>query len=340
MLGFILKRLLWMIPTILIISIISFFIIQLPPGDYLTSWIAALEETGEEVSVEQAIKLREQYHLDDPFYKQYSRWMGFNWFFGGEKGLLQGYMGRSFEYNRPVTELIGERILLTMLISICTLFFAWSIAIPIGIYSACRQYSPGDYAFTFLGFVGMATPNFLLALIVMYVGYSVFGVSAGGLFSAPYENAPWNFAKFIDLAKPIWVPVIVIGVAGTAGLIRVMRANLLDELRKQYVVTAQAKGVSPIRLLMKYPVRVALNPIISTVGWLLPTIVSGSTITAVVLGLPTTGPLLLSSLLYQDMYLAGSMVMMLSSLTVIGTLLSDILLAIVDPRIRYEKRGR
>ncbi|MFC1715594.1 ABC transporter permease [Candidatus Poribacteria bacterium] len=331
MFHLILRRMLWMIPTLLVISVISFGIIQLPPGDYLTSYIAALEETGETVDEEQVEALRKRYNLDEPIYVQYVKWMG---------GLMRGNLGMSFEWNRPVKELIGERIMLTIIISLVTLLFTWALAIPIGIYSAVKQYSPGDYVFTFLGFIGLATPNFLLALIFMYIGYSVFGASAGGLFSPAYQNAPWSLAKFMDLLGHLWIPVIVIGTAGTAGLIRVMRGNLLDELRKQYVITARAKGVPRLKLLLKYPVRVALNPLISTVGWVLPSIVSGSVITAVVLGLPTTGPLLLRALMNQDMYLAGSMVMMLSSLTVVGTLISDLLLLWLDPRIRYEKRER
>jgi len=323
------RRLLWMIPTLLIISIISFAIIQLPPGDYLTSYIAALSETGETVDEEQIAALKKQYRLDEPIHLQYLHWIA---------GLLRGDMGMSMEWNRPVTKLIGERILLTTIISLVTLLFTWAVAIPIGIYSAVRQYSIGDYVFTFLGFIGLATPNFLLALIFMYVGYSVFGVSAGGLFSPQFQNAPWSLAKFGDLMAHIWIPVVVIGTAGTAGLIRVMRGNLLDELRKQYVLTARAKGVARVKLILKYPVRVAINPLVSTIGWVLPAIVSGATITAVVLGLPTTGPLLLRALMNQDMYLAGSMVMMLSLLTVVGTLISDILLMLLDPRIRYEKR--
>ncbi len=329
MLTLIARRLLWMIPTLLIISIISFAIIQLPPGDYLTSYIAALSETGETVDEEQIAALKKQYRLDEPVHLQYLHWIA---------GLLRGDMGMSMEWNRPVTELIGERILLTTIISLVTLLFTWAVAIPIGIYSAVRQYSIGDYVFTFLGFIGLATPNFLLALIFMYVGYSVFGVSAGGLFSPQFQNAPWSLAKFGDLMAHIWIPVVVIGTAGTAGLIRVMRGNLLDELRKQYVLTARAKGVARVKLILKYPVRVAINPLVSTIGWVLPAIVSGATITAVVLGLPTTGPLLLRALMNQDMYLAGSMVMMLSLLTVVGTLISDILLMLLDPRIRYEKR--
>ena len=331
MLNLIIKRLLWMIPTTILISFISFTIIQLPPGDYLTSYIAALGETGETVDEAQAAALRARYNLDQPFMVQYWRWL---------TGMLQGDMGMSFEWNRPVTELIGERLFLTTVISIATLLMTWALAIPIGIYSAVKQYSLPDYCFTFLGFIGLATPNFLLALVFMYIGYSVFGVSAGGLFSPEYQSAAWSFGKFLDLLGHLWIPVVVIGTSGTAGLIRVMRANLLDELRKQYVMTARAKGVRYWKLLIRYPVRVALNPLVSTVGWVLPGIVSGATITSVVLGLPTTGPLLLRALMNQDMYLAGSMVMMLSVLTLIGTLISDILLLWLDPRIRYGEGDR
>ncbi len=327
MLHIVLRRLFWMVPTLLVISIISFAIIQLPPGDYLTAYIAALAETGETVDEEKIEALRIRYALDEPVHIQYITWM---------VGMFRGDLGMSFEWNRPVGELIGERILLTTIISIATLLVTWVIAIPIGIYSAVRQYSIGDYAFTLIGFVGLATPNFLLALVCMYIGYSVFDISAGGLFSPAYQNAPWSAARLLDLMYHLWIPVIVIGTAGTAGMIRVMRGNLLDELRKQYVMTARAKGVHRIKLILRYPVRVALNPMISTIGWVLPSIVSGATITAVVLGLPTTGPLLLRALMNQDMYLAGSMVMMLSLLTVIGTLISDLLLLWLDPRIRYD----
>jgi len=319
-----------MIPTLFVVPLISFLIIQLPPGDYLTSYIAALGETGETVDEAQAAALRARYALDDPVTVQYIKWFS---------GLFRGEFGMSFEWNRPVGELIGERILLTTIISLVTLLFTWALAIPVGIYSAVRQYSLPDYMFTFVGFIGLATPNFLLALVCMYVGYTVFGVSAGGLFSPEFQNASWSFARFVDLLWHLWIPVIVIGTSGTAGMIRVMRANLLDEIRKQYVMTARAKGLAYWRLLLKYPVRVALNPLVSTVGWVLPAIVSGSTITSVVLGLPTTGPLLLRALMNQDMYLAGSMVMMLSLLTLIGTLLSDLLLLWLDPRIRYEEAG-
>lgn len=329
--GLILRRIFWMAPTLFVISILSFIIMQLPPGDYLTSYIAALEESGEPVNLDQVAALRARYHLDDPYYLQYLRWMG---------GLLTGDLGMSFEWNRPVRDLIGEQLLLTVVLSLTTLLLTWLVAIPIGIFSAVRQYTVWDYLFTFVGFIGLATPDFLLALILMFAGYRFFGVSAGGLFSSEYQQAPWSLAKVGDLFAHLWIPVIIIGLAGTASLIRVMRANLLDELRKPYVVTARAKGVSPVKLLLKYPVRVAINPLVSTVGWLLPAIVSGSVIVAVVLGLPTIGPLFLRALMNQDMYLAGSIVMLLSFLTVVGTLLSDLLLLWLDPRIRYERQER
>lgn len=356
----IVKRVLWMVPTLWAISLVSFALIQLPPGDYLTAYITALEETGETVAEEQVAALRQRYNLDEPFVVQYFKWLNNMLFFGFERDVNGDYvwvddgaggtafnwpwfkwpdLGMSFEWNRPVGELVGERLLLTVAISVVTLLFTWAVAIPVGIYSAVRQYSWADYTFSVLGFIGLATPNFLLALVFMYAGYSLFGVSAGGLFSPEYQNAPWSAAKLADLLAHMWIPVIVIGTAGTAGLIRIMRGNLLDELPKQYVMTARAKGVGPWALLWKYPVRVALNPLVSTVGWVLPGIVSGSVITAVVLGLPTTGPLLLRSLENQDMYLAGSMVMVLSFLTVIGTLVSDLLLLWLDPRIRYEGKG-
>jgi peptide/nickel transport system permease protein len=331
MLGLVLRRVLWMIPTLLAVSVISFAIIELPPGDYVTAQVAMLKETGEEVNQEKIAALRRRYNLDMNPVERYFRWLG---------GMLRGDLGRSMEWDRPVTEIIGERILLTTAISILTLLLTWGLAVPIGIYSAVRKYSVGDYAFTFLGFIGLATPPFLLALIFMYLSYSLFGVSAGGLFSVEYEGAPWSMAKLADLLAHIWIPVVIIGMAGTAGLIRIMRGNLLDELGKQYVTTARAKGVHPVTLLLKYPVRVALNPLVSTLGWLLPAIISGATITSLVLGLPTTGPVLLRALRNQDMYLAGSIVMLLSTLTIIGTLISDLLLLWLDPRVRYESRAR
>jgi len=342
MITFIFRRLLWMVPTLFVISMLTFLIIHLPPGDYLTSYIAALEQTGDTVSAEQAQALRKRYGVDEPWHMQYVHWM-----FGRRDakthkvsgGVIRGDLGMSFEWNKPVGELIRERILITIIISLVTLLLTWAIAIPIGIYSAVKQYSWGDYTFTFLGFLGLATPNFLLALVFMYIGYAAFGVSPGGLFSEHYQNAPWSPARFLDLLSHLWVPVIIVGLANTASTIRIMRGNLLDELRKQYVLTAHAKGLPRVRLLLKYPVRVALIPLVSTIGWILPAIISGSTITEMVLGLPTTGPLLLQSLMNQDMYLAGGILMLMSVLTVIGTLLSDILLALLDPRIKLGKQA-
>ncbi|RLE08729.1 ABC transporter permease [Candidatus Aerophobetes bacterium] len=330
MLVYIARRILYMIPTLIIISVISFIIIQLPPGDYLTSYIAQLSETGESVDEAVIASLKKRYGLDQPMYIQYFMWIN---------GVLHGDFGQSFEWNKPVSELIWERLALTMAVSLFSLIFTYVVAIPIGIYSATHQYSIGDYFFTFVGFLGLATPNFLLALVLMFLFYKYFGLSVGGLFSPEFVEAPWSWAKVIDMMNHMWIPVIVIGTAGTCGLIRVMRGCLLDELRKQYVVTARAKGVGERKLLFKYPVRVAVNPIISTIGWTLPSIVSGATITAIVLSLPTTGPLLLRSLMSQDMYLAGSFILLLATLTVIGTLISDILLAWLDPRIRYEKEA-
>lgn len=327
MLSFIVQRLLVMIPTLLLISIISFVIIQLPRGDYLTSYIAELSTSGESVDADMIASLRKRYGLDQPFYVQYFKWI---W------GFLHGDFGQSFEWNKPVRVMIGDRLTLTIVISIATLLFTWAASIPIGIFSATHQYSLGDHAFTFVGFIGLATPNFLLALILMYIAYRYFGTSVGGLFSPDYVEAAWSIGKVLDLIRHLWIPVVVVGTAGTAGLIRIMRANLLDELRKQYVITARAKGVPETRLLFKYPVRIAINPLISTIGWMLPFIVSGEALVSIVLNLPTVGPVLLRALLFQDMYLAGSLVMILSCLTVIGTLISDILLVSVDPRIRYK----
>ncbi|WP_411958651.1 ABC transporter permease [Paracoccus homiensis] len=325
--GFILRRVLYMIPTVLLVSIVTFVIIQLPPGDYLDSLAAELGESGVDNTavVEQ---LREQYGLGQPMYLQYWKWM--------TGILLEGDFGISFEKNLPVTDVIWDRLGWTFAISLMTLFFIWAVALPIGIYSAVRKYSMGDYVATFIGFIGLAVPNFLLALVMMYVSFRYFGQSVGGLVSPEYLDQPWSWPKFVDLLKHIWIPIFVVGTSGAAALIRIMRANLLDELYRPYVVTARAKGMSEFQLLMRYPVRVALNPFISTIGWILPTLVSGEIIVAVVMNLPTTGPLLLRALLVQDMYLAGSLILIVSLLTVIGTLLSDVLLAWVDPRIRYQ----
>ena len=311
-----------------LVSITAFIIMQLPPGDYVTRYVAEQESLGQFFTDEEIIGLRRQFGLDQPFFVQYFGWVG---------KLLKGDLGISFQWGRPVAEIIMERLPITVALSLFTLLFTYVVAIPIGIYSATHQYSAGDYSLTVVGFVGLATPNFLLALLLMFLFYKYFGLSVGGLFSPDFVVAPWSLARLIDMAKHMWIPIIVIGTAGTASLIRVMRGCLLDELRKQYVITARSKGVAERTLLFKYPVRMAINPIISTIGWLLPSIVSGQTITAIVLSLPTTGPLLLRALMGQDMNLAGSIIMMLGFLTVIGTLISDLLLVWIDPRIRYEK---
>jgi len=327
MLGYILRRFLYMIVLVVILSVVVFIIIQLPPGDYATAYIMQMAMRGaEEIDEEQIAAIRHQYGLDLPMYRQYLRWVG---------GLARGYLGRSFFWNKPINDLLAERLPLTLVLSLVTLTFTYVVAVPIGIYSATRQYSTFDYVFTVIGFVGMAVPGFLFALIALFVLFEVFGISAGGLFSSKYMSAAWSWAKVKDLIDHLWAPVIVIGTAGTAGIIRVMRATLLDELSKPYVETARAKGVAETKLLLRYPVRVAINPILSTIGWTLPGIFSGSTIVAVVLMLPTVGPLLLSALQAQDFYVAGSIIMILTVLTLIGTFISDILLALADPRIRF-----
>jgi peptide/nickel transport system permease protein len=329
MIAYIIRRILLMIPTLIAISIISFIIIQLPPGDFLTTYVSQLSASGETVDQAELEALKERYGLDEPMYKQYLKWAS---------NFLRGDFGHSFEWNKPVSELIGERLSLTVIISVFTILFTWAISLPIGIYSAVRQYSWMDYFLTVIGFIGLATPNFLFALVMLWVSYAYLGLSIGGLFSPEYAEAPWSVAKFIDLLKHLWIPVVIVGTAHTAKFIRIIRGNLLDELRKPYVTTARAKGLSEVHLILKYPVRVAINPLVSTIGWTLPELVSGIAITAVVLNLPTTGPLLLSALLSQDMQLAGTFIMLLSFLTVIGTLISDILLAWVDPRIRFGAR--
>ena len=337
---YILRRLLIMIPTLGIISVVVFTIIQLPPGDYVTNRIMQLKQSGDESALEQVEMLEDMYYLDDPMPVKYARWVGLKWFttFRQEdRGLLQGNLGRSMQNDRPVNELVGDRVLLTMLISLGTILFTWIVAIPTGIYSAVRQHSVGDYVLTFVGFIGMCVPGFLLALLVMYGAKEVLGVHVSGLLSAEFSAQPqWDWPKIVDLLRHIWVPVVVLGVAGTAAMIRVMRANLLDELKKPYVTTARAKGLRPAKLLMKYPVRLALNPFISGIGGLFPQLVSGGAIVAMVLSLPTVGPLMLSALMNEDMYLAGSMLMVLSLLGVFGTLVSDLLLLWLDPRIRFQ----
>jgi peptide/nickel transport system permease protein len=318
-----------MIPILVAISIITFIIIQLPPGDFLTSYVAELSTSGESVDQAELEMLKERFGLDEPIYMQYFHWA---WNF------LHGDFGHSFEWNKPVSELIGERLGLTILISVATLIFTWAVSIPIGIYSAVRQYSWVDHLLTFIGFIGLATPNFLFALVLLWISYAYLGMNVGGLFSPEYADAPWTLAKVLDLMKHLWIPVVIVGTAHTAKFIRIIRGNLLDELKKPYVTTARAKGMTEVHLILKYPVRVAINPLVSTIGWTLPELVSGIAITAVVLNLPTTGPLLLNALLSQDMQLAGSFIMLLSVLTVVGTLISDILLAWVDPRIRFGAR--
>jgi peptide/nickel transport system permease protein len=330
MIHYLMRRLAVAMVTLLALSIAIFVIIQLPPGDYLTSYIQKLQVSGEKIDQMQIQALRAQYGLDLPMPLQYLKWIG---------GLLHGDLGQSLEWGRPVSQLIGDRLLMTILVNTSALVLILAVAVPIGIYSATRPYSVGDYGVTVLGYIGLAMPNFLLALFLMVLGYRYFGLKIGGLFSPEYELAPWNVAKVLDLLKHLPVPILVIGMSQMAGIVRVMRSSLMDELKKQYVVTARAKGLSERVLLWKYPVRVAINPIVSTIGWALPGIVSGETITSIVLGLPTMGPLLFRSLLSQDMYLAGSILMLLGVLTILGTLLSDLLLVWVDPRIRLERRA-
>jgi peptide/nickel transport system permease protein len=327
MLRFLLKRIVSLIFTLFAVSIVAFAIIQLPPGDFLTSYMANMAADGQQNSQEALDRLRERYGLDQPVYVQYGKWI--------TNILTKGDFGQSFEWNRPVEEVLWSRMSMTLMISVATLMVTWIIALPIGIYSAVRQYSPGDYIATLVGFIGVAVPDFLISLVLMYVAFKYFNQSVGGLFSPQYENAAWSWDRLVDFLSHLWLPLAIIGLSGTASLIRVMRANLLDELRKPYVVAARSRGLPEWKVIMKYPVRVALNPFISTVGWVLPGLVSGSIIVAVVLSLPTSGPLLLRSLLSQDMYLAGAFILLLSVLTMVGTLVSDILLAFVDPRIRY-----
>ncbi|MBX5043834.1 ABC transporter permease [Rhizobium lentis] len=326
MAGFIIRRLLYMIPMMFAISVVTFIIIQLPPGDFLTAMTARLASQNETIDPGVIAGLRERYGLDQPWPVQYWKWIS--------GILLRGDFGQSLDWNKPVSELIWARMGLTMAVSVTTLLFVWAVAFPIGIYSAVRQYSVGDYVATFFGFLGLAIPSFLLALVLMFVSAQYFGQSVGGLFSPNYINAAWSWAKLGDLISHMWIPVVVLGTGATAALIRIMRANLLDELNKPYVDMARARGLSEIRLLLKYPVRVALNPFVSTVGWVLPHLVSGSVVVSIVLSLPITGPLLLNALFAQDMYLAGTFILLMSMLTLIGTLISDLLLAWLDPRIR------
>ncbi len=327
MFRFFIHRVLVMVPTLLVISALVFVIIQLPEGDYLTTYITELESQGESVSKEKIQFLREQYGLDQPMWQQY-----FTWLFA----LLQGDMGYSFEHSLPVSEVVGDRLFLSFVVSFATIIFTWLVAFPIGVYSATHQYSWTDHGLTLVGFLGLATPNFLLALVLLYVANVYFGTSIGGLMDPEYIGAEMSWGKFVSILEHLWIPVVVIGTSGTAGMIRRLRANLLDELQKQYVVTGRAKGLPPFRLLMKYPLRMALNPFVADIGNLLPQVVSGAAIVSVVLSLPTTGPMLLDALRSQDMYLAGSFLMFLSLLTVVGMFLSDLALALLDPRIRLQ----
>ena len=334
MLKYTFRRILLMIPTLLVISFVTFAIIKLPPGDFLSNRIAELQSQGDRAALEKAAFLNHQYGLDRPFIQQYATWVGLWPTEDGFSGLLQGNWGWSFEYDLPVKDVVGDRVLLTSILNFFTILFTFAIAFPIGVYVATRQYSWGDYGLTLIGYVGLAAPNFLLALVLMYFANVQFGMSIGGIMDSQYLNQPWSWAKALSVAEHLWIPILVIGTSGTAAMIRRLRANLLDELQKQYVVTARAKGVPPLRLLVKYPLRMSLNPFISDIGNLLPSVVSGSAIVSVVLSLQTVGPMLLDALQSQDQYLAGSFLMFLSLLTVIGVFISDLLLAALDPRIR------
>ncbi len=329
MLMYIARRLMLASITCVAISVLTFVIIRLPPGDFVDAYIANLASTGSSITADQAQAMRHDYGLDRPVIVQYFLWIG---------RVVQGDFGVSMMWRRPVTEVIGDRLWLTMLVSFSALFLTWTIALPIGIYSAVKQYSVGDYIATMVGFLGLAVPNFLLALILMYFGFRYLGLSVGGLFSAEYAQEAWSWAKAWDLAKHVPLPACVLALAGTAQLIRIMRANLLDELRKPYVVTAKAKGIGNLRVILKYPVRAALNPFASSIAYVFPYLVSGSIIVSLVLGLPTVGPLLLQSLVAQDMYLAGTIVLLLGIMTVVGTLISDLLLMWIEPRLRLTGR--
>jgi len=326
-LRYVIHRLLVMVPTLLAISLITFVIIQLPPGDYLETYLAELQAQGENIQGNKIEYLRQVYGLDRPWWQQYLVWLG---------GLFRGDFGYSFEYDLPVSAVVGDRLFLSFIVSFATIVFIWAVSFPIGVYSATHKYSVSDHALTFVGFLGLATPNFLLALVLLYFANVVFGTSIGGLMDPRYLDQPMSWGKFLSVLEHLWVPVIVIGTSGTAGMIRRLRANLLDELHKPYVTTAKAKGLPPFRALCKYPLRMSLNPFIADIGNLLPSVISGAAIVSIVLSLPTTGPMLLRALQTQDMYLAGSFLMMLALLTVIGVLISDLALAVLDPRIRFE----
>ena len=328
MLRVLIQRLLLLPLLLAVFSLVVFALVQAPPGGFLTSYLATLASSGSSIDAAQVEALRRQFGLDQPFHVQYLRWV---------QNLLHGNLGLSLEYQRPNAELIGQYLLLTVLLALFSFVLSWVIAIPAGIYSATHPRSILDYVLTVVNYIGVAVPNFMLALVLMWWAFARFGLSITGLFSPEFEQAPWTWARWLDLLKHIWLPTIVLGIAGTARLTRVMRANLLDELHKPYVVTARAKGLSEWRLIVKYPVRVAINPLVSTIGWYLPQLFSGSLIVATVMNLPNIGPLLLRALVQQDMYLAGSVLMIYCFFTVVGTLISDLLLAWVDPRIRMER---
>ena len=328
MLNYIFKRLLSAIPFMFMVSLTVFILIQMPPGDFVDSYAAAAASSGETLSPEQMADLRTRFGLDKPFLIQYFNWIA---------GVVTGDLGYSFEWQSPVSELVGERIGLTLILSVSAMLFTWALALPIGVYSAVKRYSIGDYVFTFIGFIGLAVPNFLLALTMMFIAAKYFSLDVTGLFSAEYQNAPWSWGRALDLSKHLIIPMIIMGAASAAGLIRILRANLIDQLYMPYVVTARAKGLTETKLLMKYPVRIALNPFVSSIGWILPNLVSGAVITSIVLNLQTVGPMLYQSLMSQDIYLSGTILLVVCLLTVVGTLISDILLVILDPRIRLEQ---
>ena len=327
MIRYIVQRLLLLPVLMLVYSFVIFVIIQAPPGDFLTSYVATLASSGSSISPEQIQALRHEYGLDQPFFVQYLLWL---------QNILSGNLGLSLEYQRPNADLIGEQLALTMALALMSFVLTWVIAIPAGIYSATHQRSVIDHILTVINYIGVATPNFMLALILMWLAFAYFDVSLTGLFSPEYADAPWSLARVGDLLKHLWLPALVLAIAGTARLTRIMRANLLDELNKPYVMTARAKGMAEWRVVLRYPVRLAFNPLVSTIGWYLPALFSGSLIVATVMNLPNIGPLLLRSLINQDMYLAGGILLIYSFLTIVGTLLSDILLAALDPRIKME----
>ncbi|MEV0622663.1 ABC transporter permease [Nonomuraea sp. NPDC050404] len=324
------RRLLYFVVVLFLISVAAFGVIQLPPGDYLTTYVAGLQASGQAINEAQVAALSERYGLNAPFYVQYGKWIS--------NVLFHGDFGSSFEWNQSVASLLAQRLPLTVLLAVTTMLFTWVLAFAAGIFSAVRKYTAGDYLITVLGFLGIAVPNFLIALVFAWVSSTVFDQPVGGLFSAEYADAQWNLGKVLDLLAHLWIPIVVLGAAGTAGLMRILRANLLDELHKPYVVAARARGIPERRLLWRYPLRVALNPFVSTIGWVLPGLVSGEVIVSQVLSLPTTGPLLTRALTSQDMFLAGSILLIVSALTVVGTLISDIALGLLDPRIRLGQK--